>query len=199
MSDSSERETTPPDRVRRLTPRQRWAKKQAAKLARWEDDHPNPTPYHEWAAERCRREVQQALVPGQLLPTWRCTRRGKERVTALTIDDLAIAYWAVECVGEKGLSYGQLDCCYKVCDGHGRSNSAKCAALAALQALGLIFKTRNYHPGKHGNVYVIVTDQNRAYLRAPTPLRQRPEYLKKLEEQRSAPPQPLPENDNPWA
>ena len=122
----------------------------------------NPTPYERFAddAAAVRSHVESAIVAHVAAAgraahdasmTW---SMGKNRKSLpLTIDDLAVGYFAVERVGENGLSYGQLDRCFQTAIGE-RCHRAKAAAiLATLIRLKLIKRTRSYRVGQRGNAY----------------------------------------------
>ena len=119
------------------------------KRREWIAAHPHP--YHEWhdVADAISHRVAGA-VEGQVF-RWRKGKTDRERT--LTIQDLALGLWSVECTSDEGLNYGQLDFAFRSCIGVGCHRSKAAAVLSALQSLGLIHKTGNYSAGGRGNVY----------------------------------------------
>ena len=73
----------------------------------------------------------------------------------LSDEDLACGLWAVECVGEKGISYGQLDRCFKDSRGVGCHLNKASAIFSTLLAMNLIAKVGNYSVGRRGNIYAV--------------------------------------------
>jgi hypothetical protein len=119
----------------------------------------NPTPYGEWdsMADYCRRKVHIAVEA--IKPDLRWVKGKSDRDRTMTITDLAIGYWAVSANERKGLSYGQLDCCFRVCCGRGCHRAKASAVLAVLQTLDLIRKVGNYRAGVRGNIYEPVPER----------------------------------------
>lgn len=122
----------------------------------------NPTPYERYNDEGggCRRRVAEATT-GRQLPTWSKGKHDRQR--PLTADDLSIGMFAVQRVGERGLSYAQLDRCFRVCRGVGCHRAKAAAILAALMSLGLIQKIGNYSTAGagfvgRGNCYRVTTE-----------------------------------------
>jgi hypothetical protein len=64
-----------------------------------------------------------------------------------------IGLFAVERVGAKGLTYGQLDRCFRTATGKSCHRAKASAILDALQTLDLIKRTGNYSTGSNGNKY----------------------------------------------
>jgi len=128
---------------------------------------PDPTPYHQWPenAEAYHFLVSQKV--GENLPTWTC-RTGQTPIS-ITLDDLAVGLWAVECTSGKGTSYGQIRCCFKVCLDKGCHDAKATAILTKLLAAGLIQKVGNYSSGRHGNVYELVRSGQQAQPFQPKP------------------------------
>ncbi len=140
------------NRRRSISRAERRSRKNAKRLQAWREDHPHPTPYHEWPenAPWYRDRVQTALGL-QPLPSWACGRARK--AVSLTVEDLAVGYWAVHCTSGKGTSGGQLRCCFEVCLDVGCHHSKAKIIFSTLMTLGLIQKTANYYVGRRGNVY----------------------------------------------
>ena len=103
-------------------------------------------------------------------PSW--NKGGKGRKPQLLSDeDLACGLWAVECVGEKGISYGQLDRCFKDCRGVGCHNNKASAIFSTLLAMNLIAKVGNYSVGRRGNIYAVWLDGQPQPQPTPMPTR----------------------------
>jgi hypothetical protein len=130
----------------------------------------NPTPYEGWADESALllATINRAYQENGGAAAHNYHPNAKA-VCRLSIVDLAATLFAVERVGWKGLSIGQILKCYERC-GVGKSRAKAASALAALVELGLIKKTAFYSSGKHGNVYELGR-QARPLLRKypPTP------------------------------
>jgi hypothetical protein len=150
------------NKVRRKTAR-REQKRQQFLQRRREFITDNPTPYERFEDDGGGfvRRVTEATAGAQL-PTY---RKGKhDRARRLTADDLAVGMFAVSRVGEKGLSYAQMDFCFRIVKGVGCHN-AKCRAiLSALVSRGLIKKIGNYSTAGagfkgRGNQYRVEPEQ----------------------------------------
>jgi hypothetical protein len=131
---------------RRKSGRAKWEEKKAAFVAA------HPTPYEGWAdvSEGQCLLVREKLAGADPGP-W--TKGGKDRIRALTVADLAVGLWAVECRDGMGMNYGQVAAAFKRCLGVGCHRAKAAAVLARLVALGLIVKVGNYSVGGRGNVY----------------------------------------------
>jgi hypothetical protein len=70
----------------------------------------------------------------------------------LSVDDLAVVLFAVDRVGKKGLSHGQLRLAFRQC-GQGWCGAKVKPCFDALLAMGLIVHVGNYSAGSHGNKY----------------------------------------------
>lgn len=119
----------------------------------------------------------------------------------LYVEDLAVGLWAVECVGSKGISYGQLARCFKVCRGVGCHYNKASAIFATLQSWGLIVKVGNYSSDVRGNVYAVVPESVellgiRYDPPRPTPVIKQSKHQSRTD---APPPQPsAPADDDPW-
>jgi hypothetical protein len=143
--------------MRKASGSERRRKRQATRKAeRAEFVAEHPTPYEGWDDERPRlrdRIIRATTAMGDAgaLATW---SKGKlDRARALSADDLAVALFAVERVGAKGLNYGQLDLAFRRCVGVGCHRSKATAVLAELVRLGLARRIGNYSVGARGNQY----------------------------------------------
>ena len=119
-------------------------------------------------------------------PSW--NKGGGRKPQPLYLEDLACGLWAVECVGDKGITYGQLDRCFKDCRGVGSHNNKASAILATLVDLNLIAKVGNYSVGRRGNVYAVWHERQPKPQPTPRPTRaDKPNVIK-----------PLIEDGEPW-
>ncbi len=120
----------------------------------------NPTPYEGFAdiAVVNRSLVQSAMKRASMttMPTW--VKDKNRSPSPLTLDDLAVAYFAVERVGQYGITYGQLDRCFRTTTNRSCHRAKVTAVLAALVSLGMIVKVGNYSVGRKGNQYKIVRE-----------------------------------------
>lgn len=120
-------------------------------------------------------------------PSWNKGGKGR-KPQPLSDADLACGLWAVECVGEKGITYGQLDKCFKDCHGVGCHNNKASAIFATLLAMNLIAKVGNYSVGRRGNIYVVWHEGQPKPQPKPQPTRA-PESVKE---------KPLDFDESPW-
>jgi hypothetical protein len=144
-------EATTEEFITMRSPKETRKQRRDRKRAEWVAEHPNP--YHEWPGteDTCRHFVIAALAgaePGE----W-CKGGKDNKVRKLSVDDLAVGYWAVMCTEGKGTSYGQLRRAFKECIGVGCHKAKAAAIFAALISFGLIVKEGNYSVGRKGNVY----------------------------------------------
>lgn len=125
----------------------------------WIADH-GGTPYVGYLDYEPRisdRVVGAMQTRGIDWPTWSKGGKGR-KPQRLRVDDLSVGLWAVECVGSKGISYGQLNRCFLECREVGCHNNKAAAIFTTLMALGLIAKIGNYSANRRGNVYRVLRD-----------------------------------------
>jgi hypothetical protein len=119
----------------------------------WHVNPTGPTPYEDWEdeADSYRNEITSVLAkhPGAKLWYRHDARRQQEPITD---EDLALALYAVIRVGRRGISYGQMQSCFKR---WGIScHRAKAGRLfALLREWGMIVKTGGHRSGVHGTKY----------------------------------------------
>jgi hypothetical protein len=153
---------------------QRQHQQQQQRLADWQQDHPDATPYCCWPdyAHHYRERVFRTLAQ-TALPPFTYTTNVKDKPKPITTEDIAIALFAVNQVGQRGLSYGQLHSAYMVAT-KTKAHRAKCATvLGALVTLGLIYRIAGHSQGRHGVRYRIVresvNDLDFSFLKADSP------------------------------
>lgn len=155
------------------------------------------TPYEGFAdhEDRLSQRVYDAWPLGAEYPTWSKGGKGR-KPQPLHVEDLAVGLWAIHCVGSKGISYGQLDCCFRVCRGVGCHNNKAAAIFALLQTWGLIIKVGNYSAGARGNVYEVVPEPTEfmGIRHEPPPPTPRP----RAKSEPAAPTLPPPDDSDPW-
>ena len=133
------------------------------KRARRRKANPPRSPYegYESAEERLLARIETSEVAysknGGAWPSWNKGGKGR-KPQPLSDEDLACGLWAVECVGDKGISYGQLDRCFRDCRGVGCHNNKASAIFATLLAMNIIAKVGNYSVGRRGNIYAVWLD-----------------------------------------
>jgi len=186
-------------RKKHPTRRERYERRQAKRYAVWKENHPNPTPYHDWPeyAGWMRGKIQASLDRDPALPSWLSNRRGAPQL--LTADDLAVGLWAVRCTQKKGTSYGQMRCYFRVCLNQNCHDAKVTAIFTELQRRKLIAQTGFYCPGKRGNVFVAVDDPDTYFItyQPPTPISKEPRKLKaSVHGSDQSPGPPMPDADD---
>ena len=140
--------------AKRKQKRLTFKQKRAASLAKFKNDT-GGNPYTTWP--ECKDDyIAKITATLTVNPQPFTYEKNKGKPIALSIEDLAIALFAVDMVGAKGISHVQLSYCFTIATNNTCHSSKAAALFKSLIALGLIFKVGNYAAFaqlKRGNMY----------------------------------------------